>query len=70
MLVERGKDREEKQEGKRWKTGSPQQKQAGVDFTSAMTHSRGRSCHGAEGVEEGEEWADVRVHRGRRPYGP
>lgn len=36
----------------------------------AMIHSRGPSSHAAEGVEEGEEWADVRVHRGRRPYGP
>ena len=44
-----------------------------LHVTPAMTHSRGRSCHGEEGVEgaeEGEEWADVRVHRGRRPYGP
>lgn len=49
---------------------SPKEKCDGVVFTLAMTHSRGRSCHGAEGVEEGEEWADVRVHRGRRPYGP
>lgn len=37
---------------------SSQQKRTAVDFTLAMTHSRGRSCHRVEGVEEGEEWPD------------
>lgn len=56
----------------RWKTDTIllSRSEPGVDFTLAMTHSHGRSCHGAKGVEEGEEWADVRVHSDRRPYGP
>lgn len=36
-----------------------EQKRTEVDFTLAMTHSRGRSCHRVEGVEGGKEWADA-----------
>lgn len=65
-----GRKKKRWQETENW-VDSPQRTWAGVDFTLAMTHSRGRCCHGAEG-----EWRrvkngpDVRVHRDKRPYGP